>query len=117
MRRPDPVRPPVDPVAGQRGYAPIRDYAAIGDGRTVALLVDALARSGRPDDASELMAELLGLANDVGLYAEEEQYRVREPARTPGFMMLNYGRGSPRASLVAHIAYGALVGGLAALGH
>ena len=35
----------------------------------------------------------------------------------PGFMMLNYGRGSPLASLAAHVAYGALVGGLAALGH
>ena len=35
----------------------------------------------------------------------------------PGFMMLNYGRGSPLASLVAHVAYGALVGGLGALGH
>jgi hypothetical protein len=35
----------------------------------------------------------------------------------PGFMMLNYGRGSPLASLVAHVAYGALVGGFAALGH
>ena len=34
----------------------------------------------------------------------------------PGFMMLNYGRGSPLASLAAHVAYGALVGGLAALG-
>lgn len=34
----------------------------------------------------------------------------------PGFMMLNYGRGSPLVSLGAHIAYGALVGGLAALG-
>jgi uncharacterized membrane protein YagU involved in acid resistance len=29
----------------------------------------------------------------------------------PGFLMLNYGRGSPVASLVAHVAYGALVGG------
>ncbi|HLJ07036.1 MAG TPA: hypothetical protein VKX24_00750 [Acidimicrobiia bacterium] len=35
----------------------------------------------------------------------------------PGFMMLNYGRGSPLASFVAHVAYGALVGGFAALGH
>ena len=33
----------------------------------------------------------------------------------PGFMMLNYGRGSPLVTLGAHIAYGALVGGLAAL--
>ena len=35
----------------------------------------------------------------------------------PGFMMLNYGRGSPLAGLVAHLTYGALVGGLAAFGH
>lgn len=35
----------------------------------------------------------------------------------PGFMMLNYGRGSPLASFFAHVAYGALVGGFAALGN
>ncbi|MGH9041012.1 MAG: hypothetical protein ACRDZ3_12355 [Acidimicrobiia bacterium] len=33
----------------------------------------------------------------------------------PGFLMLNYGPGSPLVSLVAHVAYGTLVGGLAAL--
>jgi hypothetical protein len=34
----------------------------------------------------------------------------------PGFLMLNYGLRTPLVSLVAHIAYGALVGGFASLG-
>ena len=34
----------------------------------------------------------------------------------PGFLMLNYGAQTPVATLVAHVAYGALVGGFADLG-
>jgi hypothetical protein len=33
----------------------------------------------------------------------------------PGFMLLNYGRSTPLVTLVAHVAYGALVGGFTEL--
>jgi hypothetical protein len=33
----------------------------------------------------------------------------------PGFLMLNYGRGTPIAALLAHIAYGAIVGGFVSI--
>jgi hypothetical protein len=33
----------------------------------------------------------------------------------PGFLMLNYGRGTPIATLLAHIAYGGIVGGFVSI--
>jgi len=33
----------------------------------------------------------------------------------PGFLMRNYGRGTPTVSLLAHVAYGAIVGGFASM--
>ena len=35
----------------------------------------------------------------------------------PGFMMLNYGLPTPLVSLVAHVAYGTIVGGFVGLAH
>jgi hypothetical protein len=34
----------------------------------------------------------------------------------PGFLLRNYGRATPVATLLAHIAYGAIVGGFASIG-
>jgi hypothetical protein len=33
----------------------------------------------------------------------------------PGFLLGNYGRGTPIATLLVHIAYGAIVGGFASI--
>ncbi len=33
----------------------------------------------------------------------------------PGFLLLNYGRMTPLVTLVAHVAYGAIIGGFVSL--
>jgi hypothetical protein len=35
----------------------------------------------------------------------------------PGFLLRNYGPGTPVVTLIAHVTYGAIVGGFTALGH
>lgn len=82
------------------------------------------------DEAGVLFGALLGLLH--GLFASTALVNVLLPAmhprmgtgftaagsapllEPPGFLLLNYGRQTPVATLVAHLAYGAIVGGFAA---
>lgn len=41
---------------------------------------------------------------------------VNRQVQPPGFLALNYGRGTPAAALLAHLAYGAILGGFYAVG-
>ena len=74
------MRATVDAVRRELGHGPLlrrydRDDGLVGsEGCFVACsfwLVEALAHLGRIDDAAELMEQLVGLANDIGLYSEE----------------------------------------------
>jgi GH15 family glucan-1,4-alpha-glucosidase len=74
------ARGTIDAIRRELGHGPFLyrysgdDGLAGGEGAFLTCsfwLVEALARSGQGDEAAELMETLLGLANDVGLYAEE----------------------------------------------
>jgi hypothetical protein len=83
------------------------------------------------DASGWLLGTLLGIAH--GLFAGTALVNVLLPvvhplmgkpwtdARSspliepPGFLMLNYGAGTPVVSMIAHVLYGAIVGGLAVL--
>jgi GH15 family glucan-1,4-alpha-glucosidase len=70
----------IDAVRRQLGSGPLlyrysgEDGLSGGEGAFLCcsfFLVDALARRGRLEEAAAAMGELVALANDVGLYAEE----------------------------------------------
>ena len=74
------LRSTIDAIAAELGQGPfVRRYTG-GDGLPGSegaflacsfWLAEALARSGRVEQAGELMSKLIDLANDVGLYSEE----------------------------------------------
>jgi GH15 family glucan-1,4-alpha-glucosidase len=82
-----PLRGTVDAVRRELAAGPLLhryagdDGIAGGEGAFVCCsfwLAEALALTGRRTEAADLMDELLALANDVGLFAEEIEPRTRD---------------------------------------
>lgn len=93
----------VDAIRSQLGRGPLlyrytgEDGLAGGEGAFLACsfwLAEALAILGRRDEAGRLLEDLLGLANDVGLYAEEIDF-------TSGDFLGNFPQGLVHLALIS----------------
>jgi hypothetical protein len=117
-------------VSSDRGRAKALGYAMhFATGQLFALVyLGVFAAIGQ---SGWLLGALFGLVH--GLFAGTALVTVLLPAihprmgtplsaaadqpllEAPGFMMLNYGRRTPLATIVAHVAYGTIVGGFISL--
>lgn len=117
-------------VTGDRGRARALGYAMhFGFGLLFALVYYAVFAA--IDESGWWLGALLGLLH--GVFASTALVNVLLPVvhprmgtplsaaadrpllEAPGFLMRNYGRGTPAVTIAAHIAYGSIVGGFVSL--